>query len=230
MATVERNEVRAGETVHGRIDGGAGTKLVLMRLEIAKLHHRLGNTMVYVTHDQIEAMTMASRIVVLSAGRVEQIGAPLELYHHPVNRFVAGFIGSPRMNFLPGKLVAAEPSRARVALRDGIELVASVDATRAGAGSEVTVGIRPEHLIGPGGVAAPPELNRFHGEVVLVENLGESALIYLRLPETEELTLCRIEGTSLAREGERLELGVSPGAMHVFDADGRAFPRYRRAV
>ncbi|HEX7836345.1 MAG TPA: sn-glycerol-3-phosphate ABC transporter ATP-binding protein UgpC [Kofleriaceae bacterium] len=211
---------------------------VQMRIEIAKLHRDLKTTIIYVTHDQIEAMTMASRIVVLNAGRVEQIGAPLELYHHPVNRFVAGFIGSPRMNFLPGKLLAAEPSRARVALRDGIELVASVDATRAGTGSEVTVGIRPEHLIGPGGAAAPAELNRFHGEVALVENLGESALIYLRLPETEELTLCRIEGTSLAREGERIELGVSPGVMHVFDADGRAFPRmvesvpggYRRAV
>ena len=212
---------------------------VQMRIEIAKLHRDLETTIIYVTHDQIEAMTMASRIVVLSTGRIEQIGAPLELYHHPVNRFVAGFIGSPKMNFLPGKLLAAEPSQARVALRDGTELTASVDATRARGGSEVTVGIRPEHLIGlAGGAAAPPELGRFHGEVVLVENLGESALIYLRLPETEGLTLCRIEGASLAKEGERVELGVSPGAMHVFDADGRAFPRtvdaipgvYRRAV
>jgi multiple sugar transport system ATP-binding protein len=216
---------------------------VQMRIEIAKLHRDLKTTIIYVTHDQVEAMTMASRIVVLNAGLVEQIGTPLELYHHPVNRFVAGFIGSPKMNFLPGVLVSAGPSQARVALSGGTELSAAVDATRGASGSEVTVGIRPEHMIalgGPGAApgTAPAELGRFHGEVVLVENLGESALIYFRMPGTEGLTLCRVEGASLAREGERIEFGVPPGAIHVFDADGRAFPRtvdavpgiYRRAV
>ncbi|HEY6175477.1 MAG TPA: sn-glycerol-3-phosphate ABC transporter ATP-binding protein UgpC [Kofleriaceae bacterium] len=197
---------------------------VQMRIEIAKLHRDLKTTIIYVTHDQVEAMTMASRIVVLNLGRVEQVGAPLELYHHPTNRFVAGFIGSPKMNFLPGKLVAAEPSQARVVLRDGSELTAAVDATRARQGAEVTVGARPEHVVPIAGSPAP-DVGRLHGEVVLVENLGESALIYLRLPEVDGLTLCRIEGASLTREGERVELGVSPRVLHVFDAEGVAFPR-----
>ena len=198
---------------------------VQMRIEIAKLHRDLKTTIVYVTHDQVEAMTMASRIVVLNAGRVEQVGAPLELYHHPVNHFVAGFIGSPKMNFWPGKLVAAEPGRARVALRDGTELWASVDAARAAAGSEVTVGVRPEHVVQLAGGAPGDGIGRFRGEVVLVENLGESALIYLRLPETEGLSLCRIEGASLVKEGSQIELGVAADALHVFDAEGVAFPR-----
>ena len=169
---------------------------------------------------------MASRIVVLNAGVIEQMGAPLELYHYPSNRFVAGFIGSPKMNFLPGTLVAAEPTQARVALRDGTELTCAVDATRAARGAELTVGVRPEHtspVAGSGAAAAAG--GRLRGEVVLVENLGESALIYVRLPGTEGLTLCRIEGASLLREGERIELAVAPGVLHVFDASGQAFPR-----
>src|SRR5262249_6618150 len=104
---------------------------VQMRIEIARLHRDLKTTIIYVTHDQVEAMTMASRIVVLTLGRVEQVGAPLELSPHPTTRFVAGFIGSPKMNFLPGTLVAAEPSQARVALRGGSELTCAVDASRA---------------------------------------------------------------------------------------------------
>jgi multiple sugar transport system ATP-binding protein len=204
---------------------------VQMRIEIAKLHKDLKTTIIYVTHDQVEAMTMASRIVVLNAGLVEQVGAPLELYHHPVNRFVAGFIGSPKMNFLPGKLLVAEPRQARVALRDGTELTAAVDATRAAAGSEVTVGVRPEHVVQVAGTgAAEADVGRFRGEVVLVENLGESALIYLRLPGTEGLTLCRIEGASMVKDGAQIELGVAAGSLHVFDADGVAFPRTVEAL
>jgi len=116
---------------------------VQMRIEIAKLHRDLKATIIYVTHDQIEAMTMASRIVVLNAGVIEQVGAPLELYHHPANKFVAGFIGSPKMNFLPGTLISADAKTARVALRDGTEIEIATDATRGAAGSEVTVGSAP---------------------------------------------------------------------------------------
>jgi len=213
---------------------------VQMRIEIAKLHRDLKTTIVYVTHDQVEAMTMASRIVVLDAGVIEQVGAPLELYHHPTNRFVAGFIGSPKMNFLPGKLVSAEPTRARVALRDGTSATVAVDATRAAKDSEVTVGIRPEHLRVMTGAEADAgaEVSRVRGEVVLVENLGESALVYLQLPETDGLTLCRLEGTSLQKPGEAVDLGLAAGASHLFDAEGKSFARtidalpgapYRRA-
>jgi multiple sugar transport system ATP-binding protein len=199
---------------------------VQMRIEIAKLHRNLKTTVIYVTHDQVEAMTMASRIVVLSAGSIEQVGAPLELYHHPTNRFVAGFLGSPKMNFLPATLVSAESALARVALRDGTEVTVAVDATRGEKASEVTVGIRPEHLIhvtDPG--AAPAALSRVRGEVALVENLGESALIYVRLPGTDEFILCRNEGASLIQEGEVIELGLAAAASHLFDARGKAFPR-----
>jgi multiple sugar transport system ATP-binding protein len=199
---------------------------VQMRIEIAKLHKSLKTTIIYVTHDQVEAMTMASRIVVLNAGIVEQVGAPLELYHRPVNRFVAGFIGSPKMNFLPAKLVSADSGLARVVFRDGTEVTAAVDATRATKASEVTVGIRPEHLIHVADPAsATPGQSRVRGEVVLVENLGESALLYVRLPEVEGLTLCRGEGTSLVKEGEVIELGLNASAAHLFDAEGKAFPR-----
>jgi multiple sugar transport system ATP-binding protein len=200
---------------------------VQMRIEIARLHGELKTTIIYVTHDQVEAMTMASRIVVLNAGLVEQVGSPLELYHRPANRFVAGFIGSPKMNFLPATLVAAEPTQARVALRDGTELICAVDATSAAKGAEVTVGVRPEHTAPVSGPAASPAggPGRLRGDVVLVENLGESALIYIRLPGVEGLTLCRLEGTSLAKEGEPIELAIAPGVVHVFDADGKAFRR-----
>jgi multiple sugar transport system ATP-binding protein len=199
---------------------------VQMRIEIGKLHRDLKTTIIYVTHDQIEAMTMASRIVVLNAGVVEQIGAPLELYHHPNNLFVAGFIGSPKMNFLPGKLVSAEPLLARVVLRSGHEVTVAVDATRAEKASEVTLGIRPEHVVHIVKPAeAPAELSRVRGEVALVENLGESALIYVRVPESDGLTLCRSEGTSMAKDGDLIELGVPAHVSHLFDAKGKAFPR-----
>jgi len=177
---------------------------------------------------------------VLDAGVIEQVGAPLELYHHPTNRFVAGFIGSPKMNFLPGKLASAEPTRARVALRAGTSATVAVDATRAAKDSEVTVGIRPEHLRVMTGAEAEvhAEVSRVRGEVVLVENLGESALVYLQLPETDGLTLCRLEGTSLLKPGEAVELGLAAEASHLFDAEGKSFSRtidalpgtpYRRA-
>ena len=100
---------------------------VQMRVEISKLHEQLGNTMIYVTHDQVEAMTMADKIVVLRDGRVEQVGAPLELYHNPVNQFVAGFIGSPRMNFLNAKVVKQEGNNATLQLVAGEEFTMTLD-------------------------------------------------------------------------------------------------------
>jgi ABC-type sugar transport system ATPase subunit len=198
---------------------------VQMRIEIAKIHRKLKTTIIYVTHDQIEAMTMASRIVVLNAGVIEQVGAPLELYHNPVNSFVAGFIGSPKMNFLPAKLLSADARQAEVALPDGSKLAVAVDATRADKGADVTLGIRPEHFVQRAGEAAGGPDNTVKGEVVLVENLGESALIYVKLGKSDALTLCRTEGTSAAKEGEALEFGLPATAAHLFDASGKSFPR-----
>jgi multiple sugar transport system ATP-binding protein len=199
---------------------------VQMRIEISKIHRNLKSTIVYVTHDQIEAMTMASRIVVLNAGIVEQVGAPLELYHNPVNRFVAGFIGSPKMNFLPCKLVSADAREAKVALPDGTHVTVAVDATRASAGDDLTLGVRPEHfLLRTGEAAGEGAGNTVRGEVVLVENLGESTLIYLKQDKIEALTLCRTEGTSPAKEGEPIEVTLAPTVAYLFDMDGKAFTR-----
>src|SRR5262249_7109598 len=167
---------------------------VQMRIEIAKIHRDLKTTIIYVTHDQVEAMTMASRIVVLNAGVIEQVGAPLGLYHNPVNSFVAGFIGSPKMNFMPGKLVSADAQQAKIALPDGSKITVAVDATRAEAGEDVTLGIRPEHLTQRPGDATG-QMSKIKGEIVLVENLGESALIYVKPAKSEALILSRVEGT-----------------------------------
>jgi ABC-type sugar transport system ATPase subunit len=199
---------------------------VQMRIEIAKIHRKLKTTIIYVTHDQVEAMTMASRIVVLNGGVIEQVGAPLELYHNPINRFVAGFIGSPKMNFLPGKLISADASQARVALVDGTKVTVAVDATRANAGEDVTIGIRPEHFLHcAGDMSAAGAMSRVRGEVALVENLGEAALIYVRLAKSDTLTLSRVEGTSLLKEGDVHDFAVLTTSSHLFDAAGKSFPR-----
>ena len=117
-----------------------------MRYELAKLHQELKTTMIYVTHDQVEAMTLAERIVVLSAGRIEQVGTPMELYRDPDNIFVAGFIGSPRMNFLDAEIESIAPRHAVVRLPSGDTITAAVDAHSARPGQRVTLGIRPEHF------------------------------------------------------------------------------------
>ena len=153
---------------------------VQTRIEISKLHHDLGASMIYVTHDQVEAMTLADKIVLLNAGKaviedgsVAQIGPPLELYHHPVNQFVAGFIGSPKMNFLPGQLASIENSIAAVTLSDGTTVRAAIDASSAKPGAAVTLGIRPEHVTLGGG-----DNNSVQAEVAYVQDLGQSSFIY----------------------------------------------------
>src|SRR5688572_25574326 len=120
-----------------------------MRVEIARLHAQLGATMLYVTHDQVEAMTLASTIVILNAGRIEQVGAPMDLYRRPANRFVAGFLGAPHMNFIPARIVSQAPGALAIGLEAATHAAALRLARAAGAsavGMPVTLGIRPEHL------------------------------------------------------------------------------------
>lgn len=119
---------------------------VQMRLELARLHQELAATMIYVTHDQVEAMTLADKVVVLNGGRVEQVGSPLELYHHPANLFVAGFLGTPKMGFLRGHLSRNQGERCEVALECGARVGLPLCAGELATGSPVTLGIRPEHL------------------------------------------------------------------------------------
>ncbi|OZB32529.1 MAG: ABC transporter, partial [Pseudomonas sp. 34-62-33] len=120
---------------------------VQMRIEISRLHQRLKSTMIYVTHDQVEAMTMADKIVVLEAGRIAQVGAPLELYHYPRNRFVAGFLGSPQMNFLQVRAFSASSEAVEIEMPGGYRMRVLVDGTGVEPGEELTLGVRPEHFV-----------------------------------------------------------------------------------
>lgn len=196
---------------------------VRMRYEFAKLHEDLKTTMVYVTHDQVEAMTLADRIVVLSAGKVEQVGSPLELYEHPRNLFVAGFIGSPKMNFLAGELVGAEPGHVDVKLAGSpVVLRASVDGSTARPGDAVTVGVRPEHIRTQGAG------NVLQSTVAFVESLGGITFAYCPYPGLEEPLTCQFEGRNGAdrlRSGQVLDLHLPAEALYVFDAAGNALRR-----
>jgi multiple sugar transport system ATP-binding protein len=192
---------------------------VQMRIEIAKLHHDLDATMIYVTHDQVEAMTLADRIVVLNAGVVEQVGAPLELYHHPQNLFVAGFIGSPRMNFLEGEVMSASADGIVVNLADGTTLRAPPSQGAASPGQKVTLGLRPEHLIEGGGGAS-----ELKGRVIAVEHLGGETYVYLERDGADPLVV-KAEGSSPARVADLLPVGIPASACYLFDEQGEAFPR-----
>ncbi|WP_158817845.1 ABC transporter ATP-binding protein [Methylocapsa sp. S129] len=180
---------------------------VQMRTEIKALHLALKTTVVYVTHDQIEAMTMADRIVVMNAGRVEQIGAPLALYDRPVNRFVAGFLGSPAMSFIPGILERGDgPAR----LRTQAGAVLPVGETAAASGQAVEIGIRPEHYRLCGEDAG------FPFQVAVVEPTGAETQIFGAIAGTE--VRCVFRERIDASPGSVLRLTVDPTHVHVFDA------------
>jgi multiple sugar transport system ATP-binding protein len=192
---------------------------VKMRYEFAKLHEELKTTMIYVTHDQVEAMTLADRIVVLSAGRIEQVGSPLELYEHPDNLFVAGFIGSPKMNFIEGTLATAGAQEAMVQLAGGATVRCLVDASAAKPGDKVTLGMRPEHLHAGGGE------NTLATRVTFVETLGSSTVAYCDFPGLAEPLTCELDGRVRPKNGDSLRLSVPAEACYLFDAAGLAFRR-----
>ncbi len=192
---------------------------VRMRYEFAKLHEDLKTTMVYVTHDQVEAMTLADRIVVLSAGRIEQVGTPIELYEHPDNLFVAGFIGSPRMNFMAAEVVEASEAHAVAKLAGGALIRAQVEAARARVGDKVTLGIRPEHFQVGG------DSNLLQTRVTFVESLGGTTHAYCDYPGMEEALTCEFDGRTRVRSGDALSLCLPPDACYLFDAQGLAFRR-----
>ncbi len=194
---------------------------VQMRIEISKLHANLQTTIIYVTHDQVEAMTMADRIVVLNKGKVEQFGAPLELYSHPRNLFVAGFIGSPKMNFLNGTLDSPGASEAIISLGGGTKVTAKIDAGRGKPGDKVTLGVRPEHL----SIGAKEGFSELPGEVILVEHLGEQTLVYVKAPFATDLLTLRVNGISRVKKAEPITLSAPHSAFYLFDSEGNSFPR-----
>ncbi|MBD1558565.1 sn-glycerol-3-phosphate ABC transporter ATP-binding protein UgpC [Vibrio sp. S9_S30] len=177
---------------------------VTMRIEIKELHQRLGTTIVYVTHDQIEAMTMADKIVVMRDGRVEQIGSPLDLYDNPNNLFVAGFIGSPSMNFIHGKVSSEDGTRVFIS-DSGLTL--PLPETTVSDGQEVIYGIRPEHIqIGESGVPM---------EVVVVESTGSETQIFSK--SGSDLIDALVKERINARIGSQLGFVINPDDVHLFD-------------
>jgi multiple sugar transport system ATP-binding protein/alpha-glucoside transport system ATP-binding protein len=177
------------------------------RIEIAKLHDTLDATMIYVTHDQVEAMTLADRIVVLNSGNIEQVGSPLELYRNPVNTFVAGFIASQRMNFL-----AVSPGRNGLALPGNGLLTLS----HAQLANVRTIGVRPEHM-----VIASPDTAHLTGKLSVIEQFGEYALAYVELP-TGDLVTVKLDGAPDLQLHDTIHLGLPEAGVHLFDEAGRA--------
>ncbi|MDF9434037.1 MULTISPECIES: sn-glycerol-3-phosphate ABC transporter ATP-binding protein UgpC [Chromohalobacter] len=187
---------------------------VQMRLEIRRLQKRLGITSVYVTHDQVEAMTLADRLVVMNGGHVEQCGTPMALYARPATRFVASFLGSPAMNFLPVTAHAGGvvlPNGAQVALPAILP-----------EGDAATLGIRPEHLVEA--TASEEAAATLDVTVEMLEPLGADTLAYTRLPGVETWLVVRLDGAHAAREGQRLSLALPVAHCHVFDARGARVP------
>ncbi|PXY00006.1 ABC transporter ATP-binding protein [Halomonas sp. LBP4] len=193
---------------------------VQMRNEIARLHYRLGSTMIYVTHDQVEAMTLADKIVVLRDGRIEQVGSPQTLYQQPATKFVAGFIGSPTMNFMPAELmhktVSGSNEGCRVTAPGLGELALPQDASGESKGASLSLGVRPEHL----------RLDEAHGdnsfEIVNIEYLGNEVYVYLEPKVGETLLIHRSEAPSRWTLGQRVALVPDLEHVHLFNGQDQA--------
>ena len=193
---------------------------VKMRLEFSRLHDQLKTTMIYVTHDQVEAMTLADKIVVLSAGRIEQVGSPHTLYHHPANRFVAGFIGSPKMNFMEGQVTGIANGLVHVQLNDGGAQSVAVETEGVKAGDKVTVGVRPEHLhVQAGG--------SIKATVTAQESLGDFAYVYADCASSPEGLILRVPEEDEYKPGQQIGLSADPERCHLFGANGLAQRRVK---
>jgi multiple sugar transport system ATP-binding protein len=189
---------------------------VQMRVELSRLHKELKTTMIYVTHDQVEAMTLAHRIVVLNKGSIEQVGTPMELYHMPVNKFVAGFIGSPKMNFIAGTLASATPTLATLRVDKGATLQVAADATALPAGAKVTLGIRPEHV-----QATPNETaNAVKAHIQLAEHLGDTIYLHALLSGATETFTVRTEPDNPLDTGDMAWLAFPPKRCFLFTEQG----------
>jgi multiple sugar transport system ATP-binding protein len=191
---------------------------VTMRAEIAMLHNKLNTTTVYVTHDQVEAMTMADRIMVLSEGKLEQFGTPMDLYHHPKTKFVAGFIGHPKMNFLTASCLSIDSDGVKVELPAIGKQLLPVEPIKVNQGEELEVGVRPEDLmLSETGKGLPLKVD-------VLERLGGSTLVYGSLDKYPNFC-AMLQGDANVREGELVNLDVKPASFHVFDSNGNAMKR-----
>jgi len=188
---------------------------VQMRVELKKLHQRLGTTAVYVTHDQVEAMTLGDRVIVMRDGVVQQVGEPLDLYNSPANRFVAGFIGSPAMNF--ASVTMMDGNGRLTAKNAGLQLEVPASHTerlRSHVGREVTIGIRPENL--HVATDSDPAGLTFPSKVEVVEQLGSEILLDVRVGD--DTMVAAVDPTTRARVQDQIHLAVNPARLHFFDA------------
>lgn len=198
---------------------------VQMRIELAKLHRELGTTMIYVTHDQVEAMTLGEKIVVFNKGNIEQVGAPLELYERPANRFVGGFLGSPQMNMLPATLVSQSEAQTVIALGSGNEGIALPGCADRPLAAEVTLGVRAEHL----SIGAPGE--GMAARVELVEHLGDVSILHAHLDGAGRAISLKLDKKDAGHAvGARIGIKVAPSSATLFDADGVAVKFERSEV
>jgi multiple sugar transport system ATP-binding protein len=186
---------------------------VQMRVELARLHAELGTTMIYVTHDQVEAMTMADRIVVLRDGRIEQSGSPLDLYNRPANRFVAGFIGSPKMNFLDAHLADRDTDVITVTAPGGLELALPAPSAHRLDGDRVVLGIRPEHVV-IADAGMPMQIS-------LTEQLGGNTVLYGNVGERQSMVV-QVVGQSPIKRGDTVHLQFPRDHCHAFSSSGLA--------
>ena len=192
---------------------------VRMRVELLNLHYETRNTAVYVTHDQVEAMTMADRIVILNDGRVEQVGTPVDLYERPTNKFVAGFIGSPQMNFLE-LTVEGRRENGLACVAEGLgKLVLPIQTEAAIEGKKVTLGIRPEHMR----LVATEFSVRLPAVVNIVENLGSENLLHAEIAENQ-LLVAKIAGGATPERNHRLALFLPAEHLYLFDEQESAVP------
>lgn len=185
------------------------------RVELARLHQRLKTTMVFVTHDQVEAMTLATRIVVMHGGRIEQIGTPIEIYRRPATRFVAGFIGTPAMNFMPVERAASDDAFATVKLPDGTPLKTAIPNTALNGANNLTAGVRAESLV-------VDENSAIRGRADVVERLGERTLAYVTLANGQ-IVVAEAHRDSPLNAGEQVGLRFDASHIHLFDEAGKAY-------
>ena len=196
-----------------------------MRMEIAKLKAKLHTTTIYVTHDQVEAMTLADKIVVLQAGLVEQVGTPMNLYHHPRNKFVAGFIGSPKMNFIEVTISKIQGNIVTLSMPNNTALKLPVaipeSMGKIAEGSKAELGIRPEHF-----KECPEKSALFTGQVAMVEHLGSETYVYINV-DAKQQVLLRVERESTAKIGDTISVTAAPRDCHLFHPEtGLSFERH----
>ncbi|MBB5018630.1 multiple sugar transport system ATP-binding protein [Chitinivorax tropicus] len=192
---------------------------VQMRVELSKLHRKLKTTMIYVTHDQVEAMTLGDRICVFNQGRIEQIGTPLELYDRPRNLFVASFLGSPKMNLLSSTVDTVHASGVTLRLPDNTLFKVPLDGQKLKLGQQVTLGLRPEHV---------HECTTGKGievRVDLLEHVGDALFAYVQLPGMKEFLIVKLAPEAHHhRVGDKIKIELNTRCCHLFDREGRALP------